>query len=448
MKTFLALLLTVVGVSAQPLLRSELTTNNPPSGIFWTNSIFSDLSFLSLADGNVPSWNSAAKKWTNVVPSSGGSTQMVAAAIGALTVTNIGVGTAFPDAAGGIGLKGTNSGFLFANSATPNLITYTNGQLLIAQTNQAGFSNFLAGYSLTLSNGWPAATNTIASMFMRFAVNAFQTGTGATNANQFAEYGYIPNITAVGTTNGEWLWITRSLQNGIPSTNMILTSSGAVTTFGGITASSGSIVATGGSLAALNGSVQPGSGSATGVGIFFGGSTTKLKSAVDGILLIQNAANADAFGISFGGTSQSNGLLRTISSSTGNSNMVWELRSGNTNQYGILTVGELRATNSISLTNGALIVGPSGAAVTNILSASATLDFPSTLAQTDSDLPITVTGAAPGDTVQLGTPTIPLTGSTYTAFASNDTVFVRFSVYGLAAKDPASGTFKVIVTKF
>lgn len=83
------------------------------------------------------------------------------------------------------------------------------------------------------------------------------------------------------------------------------------------------------------------------------------------------------------------------------------------------------------------------------LTGSATLDFPSTLTQTDSDLTITVTGAADGDPVDVGPPNgSTLSGSAYTAWvSSSNTVTVRFSVYGLTAKDPASGTFKVTVFK-
>lgn len=84
-----------------------------------------------------------------------------------------------------------------------------------------------------------------------------------------------------------------------------------------------------------------------------------------------------------------------------------------------------------------------------VLSGSATLDFPNTLAQTDSDLTITVTGAVDGDPVDVGIPNASANaGSCYTAWVSAaDTVTVRFSVYGVLAKDPASGTFKVKVFK-
>lgn len=112
---------------------------------------------------------------------------------------------------------------------------------------------------------------------------------------------------------------------------------------------------------------------------------------------------------------------------------------------------ELRTTNgalavAVDGVTGGVAIGPNGAAVTNVLSASATLDFASTLAQTDTDMPITLAGAAIGDVVSIGAP-VPLPGSIFTGFASNGVVFVRLSVYGLTAKDPDSGTFRVVVTK-
>ncbi len=112
-----------------------------------------------------------------------------------------------------------------------------------------------------------------------------------------------------------------------------------------------------------------------------------------------------------------------------------------------LPSGAILASNLTLL--GAVKLGPSGGVITNILSASATLDFPSTTVGAVSDLPITVTGAADGDAVQVGAPQGSCTGiiGSYSGFASNNTVFVRFTSTG-TAQDPASGTFKVIVTKF
>jgi len=84
------------------------------------------------------------------------------------------------------------------------------------------------------------------------------------------------------------------------------------------------------------------------------------------------------------------------------------------------------------------------------LTGSATLDFGSTAAQTSSDLTITVTGAADGDIVSLGVSNASVNANTnYTAWVSAaNTVTVRFNNYSSAAVDPASGTFKVFVTKF
>lgn len=99
---------------------------------------------------------------------------------------------------------------------------------------------------------------------------------------------------------------------------------------------------------------------------------------------------------------------------------------------------------------GSVKVG-GGTAVTKILSATATLDFPSTIAQTQSDLTVTVTGAAVGDVVALGVPNGSVTAKNESYFgwvSAADTVTVRFNNAGLTSDDPASGTFRVMVTQF
>lgn len=98
---------------------------------------------------------------------------------------------------------------------------------------------------------------------------------------------------------------------------------------------------------------------------------------------------------------------------------------------------------------GFFVVGPSGAAITNILSATATLDFPSTAAQSSSDLPVTLSGCADGDVVKIGVPSASLLpNSCYSGFCSNAQAFVRFINYSTGAQNPASGSFKIVVTKF
>lgn len=83
------------------------------------------------------------------------------------------------------------------------------------------------------------------------------------------------------------------------------------------------------------------------------------------------------------------------------------------------------------------------------VSASATLDFPNTATRSSSDLNITVTGATTGDMVTLGVPNVAVFVNTcYTAWVSADnTVTIRFNNYDNADKNPASGTFKVMVFK-
>ena len=90
-----------------------------------------------------------------------------------------------------------------------------------------------------------------------------------------------------------------------------------------------------------------------------------------------------------------------------------------------------------------------GNLVAHMLTASATLDFPSISAQSFADLTITVTGAALGDSVALGVPTASVTaGLMFTAWVSaTNTVTVRAHNYSVAAADPASGTFKATIVR-
>lgn len=85
-----------------------------------------------------------------------------------------------------------------------------------------------------------------------------------------------------------------------------------------------------------------------------------------------------------------------------------------------------------------------------VLKGSATLDFGSTAAGASTDLTITVTGAADGDAVSLGVPnaSVTATGRYFAWVSATNTVTVRFSPTTLVgSEDPASGTFKVTVTK-
>jgi hypothetical protein len=87
--------------------------------------------------------------------------------------------------------------------------------------------------------------------------------------------------------------------------------------------------------------------------------------------------------------------------------------------------------------------------IPKILKGSATLDFPSTAAQTSSELTITVTGASDGDDVIVSPPSSSSNdNSMFSARVSTaNTVSVKFNNYSSSAIDPASGTFKVKVFK-
>ena len=84
------------------------------------------------------------------------------------------------------------------------------------------------------------------------------------------------------------------------------------------------------------------------------------------------------------------------------------------------------------------------------LTATATLDFSSTSAQSSADLTITVTGAADGDAVHIGVPNASVNAnSNFTGWVSAaDTVTIRFNNYSSSAIDPASGTFRAVVTQY
>lgn len=96
---------------------------------------------------------------------------------------------------------------------------------------------------------------------------------------------------------------------------------------------------------------------------------------------------------------------------------------------------------------GGVVIGSGGAAITKVLSASATLDFDLSAVVVE-DLTITVTGAAVGDVVSLGVPNGSVTATVqFTGWVSaSDTVTVRART-SAAGEDPASGTFRATVIK-
>ncbi|HEX2896509.1 MAG TPA: hypothetical protein VHP63_00470 [candidate division Zixibacteria bacterium] len=100
--------------------------------------------------------------------------------------------------------------------------------------------------------------------------------------------------------------------------------------------------------------------------------------------------------------------------------------------------------------NGTLEIG-NGTPISQVLSGTATLDFPSTGgAGGTSDLSISLAGAALGDVVSLGVPAGSVTTQgMFTAWVSTaNVVTVRFANLASSLQNPASGTFRAMVTKF
>ena len=120
-------------------------------------------------------------------------------------------------------------------------------------------------------------------------------------------------------------------------------------------------------------------------------------------------------------------------------------------------LGDETGTGAAVFANAPALVAPTvtnvtvggGATLLKILTATATLDFPSTVNTTPQDLTVTVTGAAVGDSVALGVPngSVPATSVFFAWVSAADTVTVRHSCAGVS-EDPASGTFRVVVWQF
>lgn len=92
------------------------------------------------------------------------------------------------------------------------------------------------------------------------------------------------------------------------------------------------------------------------------------------------------------------------------------------------------------------ISGTGSATITKVLTATATLNFPSISAASQADLTITVTGAAVGDEVMMSLPAAPAAGLVFNAFVSAaDTVTIRASNITASPVDAASASYGVIV---
>lgn len=91
-------------------------------------------------------------------------------------------------------------------------------------------------------------------------------------------------------------------------------------------------------------------------------------------------------------------------------------------------------------------IAGNGNTITKVLSGSASLNFPSISAASQSSLTISVPGAAVGDEVIMALPAAPAAGLVFNAFVSAaDTVTVRASNISASPVDAAAATYGVIV---
>jgi hypothetical protein len=146
----------------------------------------------------------------------------------------------------------------------------------------------------------------------------------------------------------------------------------------------------------------------------------------------------------------------------GNIRLTDELRIGSGSNTSIFQTGSQSGSITYTLPTSIPAAAASGASMGNGVmqtnstgmmswrnsgTASQTIDFASTGVGATTDQTMTLTGAAVGDLVVLGTPT-PAPGTWYQAWVSAvDTVTIRLQNGSGAAVDPASGTFNVMVMR-
>ena len=173
-----------------------------------------------------------------------------------------------------------------------------------------------------------------------------------------------------------------------------------------------------------------------------------------GALIDAKINNSTLFSVSYRGVVSGSGFTCAsgwVYATVGNafydsSGTLQRFRIGGTTYFTIATTGVDVVGNLTA--SGTVRVG-GGTVVTNILSATATLDFPSISSNDTHTLTITVTGAVAGDSVFLGVPAGLNAGLIFCAsVTAADTVTVRMHNSSGGSVDPASGTFRATVIRF
>jgi hypothetical protein len=135
------------------------------------------------------------------------------------------------------------------------------------------------------------------------------------------------------------------------------------------------------------------------------------------------------------------------------SDLNWGLRTGTAQDINFDVYNSGTPISALSITQAGLVtarklsVGTTGATITSILSATATLNFDLTGLVVE-DKTITVTGAGDGDVVTVGVPSGSVTATVqYTGWVSaTNTVTVRART-AVIGEDPPSGTFRATVIR-
>ena len=117
---------------------------------------------------------------------------------------------------------------------------------------------------------------------------------------------------------------------------------------------------------------------------------------------------------------------------------------------GNVLIGVAMADAANPTDTGRVLIGnhPETELPTQVLTASATLDFASIAAAASEDKTIAVAGAVVGDSVALGLPAAPAAGIVFNSFVSaTDTITVRATNITASAVDPDSADYTAMVFK-
>jgi hypothetical protein len=310
---------------------------------------------------------------------------------GTLALTNGGTGATSASAARsnlGATVRGANT-FTLTDIGAISFLRY-NADNTVSQRAADGMRSDLGG--TTIGQSMFTLTNPSAITFPRF--NADNT-VSALSATDFR--------TAIGAGTGNGNGTVTSVTAGSPANGLSVASTTTTPVIS----------------MALAGSATTGVVSATTQ--TFGGAKT-FAGDING----SSALNVTGFSTLTGGASV--GTMATTSSLT----HVLGVNSSN-------AIGEIGVSDGIKFTSGFLGL--------DSYKTIAIMDFPSTSAQSSSDLTATVTGAVAGTPVLLGVPNASVVANTsYSAWVSStNTVTVRFNNYSSSSANPASGSFYLIV---